>query len=177
MFDGRVSFRWKAAELGRHILKVRAVPLPRERSLDNNEAQTEVEVMEDTIRVLLADDLPRWEFRYLSMLFKRDKHVEFDQLIFEPNDDSASRGPGFVSPGCGGMARYRVVILGDVTPAECPPAQQELLRKYVVEDGGNLVVVAGETAMPEAFAGQPLARRCSRPRAAPMDPDQASAWP
>src|ERR1019366_6096775 len=88
VFDGRVGFRWKAAELGRHILQVRAVPVAREYSLDNNEAQTEVEVMEDKIRVLLADDLPRWEFRYLSMLFKRDKHVEFEQLIFEPNDDS-----------------------------------------------------------------------------------------
>jgi hypothetical protein len=157
VFDGRVSFQWKAAALGRHILKVRAVPLPRERSLDNNEAQTEVEVMENTIRVLLADDLPRWEFRYLAMLFKRDKHVDFDQLIFEPTDDSeaAADRPSFPQD-LEGWRRYRVVILGDVTPAELPPAQQELLRKYVAEDGGNLVVIAGETAMPEAFAGQPL---------------------
>lgn len=156
VFDGRVSFHWKAADLGRHVLKVRAVPLAHEQSLDNNEAQAEVEVMENTIRLLLADDLPRWEFRYLTMLFKRDKHVEFDQLIFEPNDDSAAAQQASFPPDMDGWRKYRVVILGDVTPAELPAAQQEMLRKYVTEDGGNLIVVAGETAMPQAFAGQPL---------------------
>jgi hypothetical protein len=172
VFDGRVAFRWKAAELGRHILKVRALPLPRERSLDNNEAQTEVEVMEDTIRVLLADDLPRWEFRYLAMLFKRDKHVEFDQLIFEPNDDSQAAAQQSFPQDLAGWRKYRVVILGDVTPAELPPAQQDLLRKYVVEDGGNLIIIAGETAMPEAFAGQPLGAMIPV-STAPIAPNQA----
>ena len=117
VFDGRVSFRWKAADLGRHILKVRAAPVPREFSLDNNEAQTEVEVMEDTISVLIADDLPRWEFRYLAMLFKRDKHVTFEQLLFEPNDDSQTASRQATLPtDLEGWRRYRVIILGDVTP-------------------------------------------------------------
>jgi hypothetical protein len=171
VFDGRVSFKWKAAALGRHILKVRAVPLPRERSLDNNEAQTEVEVMEDTIRVLLADDLPRWEFRYLAMLFKRDKHVEWDQLIFEPNDDAPASAQASFPQDMEGWRRYRVVILGDVSPAQLSLAQQEMLRKYVAEDGGNLVVIAGETSMPQAFAGQPLGEMIPA-SAAPIDPNQ-----
>jgi hypothetical protein len=172
VFDGRVSFRWKAADLGRHIFKVRALPLPQERSLDNNEGQTEVEVMEDTIRVLLTDDLPRWEFRYLAMLFKRDKHINFDQLIFEPNDDSQPAPAESAFPqDLEGWRRYRVVILGDVTPAELPVAQQEVLRKYVAEDGGNLVVIAGETAMPAAFAGQPLGEMIPAVEA-PIDPSQ-----
>src|SRR5207249_2255373 len=34
---------------------------------------------------------------------------------------------------------------------------QELLRKYVAEQGGNLILISGETAMPQAFADQPLA--------------------
>jgi hypothetical protein len=155
VFDGRVSFKWKAAELGRHTLKVHAVPVARELSADNNDATAEIEVMEDTIRVLLADDLPRWEFRYLSMLFKRDKHVGFDQLLFEPNDDASSAPQSFPQD-ADGWRKYRVVILGDVTPAELPVAQQEQLRNYVARDGGNLIVIAGETAMPSAFAGQPL---------------------
>ena len=173
VFDGRVSFRWKAAVLGRHVLKVRAVPVPRELSLDNNEAQAEVEVMENTVRVLLADDLPRWEFRYLSMLFKRDKHVEFDQLLFEPNDDSQPAAGELSFPqDAEGWRKYRVVILGDVTPAQLSPVQQELLRKYVAEDGGSLVVIAGETAMPAAFAGQPLDAMIPVTEAA-INPDQA----
>jgi hypothetical protein len=170
IFDGRVAFHWKGTDLGRHILKVRAQPLPKEHSVDNNEAQTEVEVMENTIRVLLADDLPRWEFRYLSMLFKRDKHVEFDQLIFEPNDDSQGTQQSFPVD-LEGWRKYRVVILGDVTPDQLTAGQQEMLRKYVTEDGGNLVIIAGETAMPAAYAGQPLGDMIPA-TSAPIDPSQ-----
>jgi hypothetical protein len=156
-FDGRINFKWKAVELGRHVLRVRVAPLPHERSTENNEARAEVDVMEDTIRVLIADNLPRWEFRYLVSLFKRDKHVEFEQLIFEPNDDAKNSGttPSFPRS-IQDWRRYQVVILGDVSPEQLPPAEQELLRKYVVEEGGNLIVIAGESAMPVAFANQPL---------------------
>src|SRR6185295_16190507 len=36
-------------------------------------------------------------------------------------------------------------------------SQQELLKKFVTEESGNLIVIAGETAMPSAFTEQPLA--------------------
>jgi hypothetical protein len=156
VFDGRVTFRWKASELGRHKLKVRAEPLARERSIDNNESPVEVEVMEDTIRVLIADNFPRWEFRYLVNLFKRDKHVEFEQTLFEPNDSTDAGPPQAFPADLEAWRRYRVVIIGDVTPAELPRERQEMLRKYVADEGGNVIFIAGDAAMPGAFAGQPL---------------------
>jgi hypothetical protein len=171
VFDARVNFQWKAAQYGRHVLKVRVPPVPREHSIDNNEEKTEIDVLEDTMRVLIADDLPRWEFRYLANLFKRDKHVDFDQLLFEPNDDSATVAPPSFPRDIDGWRKYRVVILGDVTPNQLPPAQQELLRKYVTEEGGNLIVIAGETAMPFAFADQPLGAMIPA-SAARTDPSQ-----
>jgi hypothetical protein len=156
MYDGRVSFQWKGLIPGRHALQVRVLPVPKELTLDNNQAQVEVEVMEDVIKVLVADDLPRWEFRYLVNLFKRDKHVAFEQLLFEPNDDSTARTPPSFPRDMAGWQKYRVVILGDVNPSQLLPAQQEMLRKYVAEEGGNLIVIAGQTAMPAAFLDQPL---------------------
>jgi len=155
LYDGRVSFQWKGLVPGRHNLQVRVLPVPRELTLDNNQAQVEVEVMEDVIKVLVADDLPRWEFRYIVNLFKRDKHVAFEQLLFQPNDQSSAQ-PSFPRD-MDGWRKYRVVILGDVTPDELTVTQQEMLRKYVSEEGGNLIVVAGQTAMPAAFQDQPLA--------------------
>lgn len=158
-FDGRLSFHWKAAQLGRHSLKLRITPLPREHSKENNDAEVEIEVMEDTLRVLVADDQPRWEFRYLANLFKRDQHVEFEQLLFEPNSDSPGGGARLSFPEeLEGWRRYRVIILGDISPSHLPPRQQELLRKYVVEEGGNLIVIAGESSMPQAYVNQPLAQ-------------------
>ena len=118
MSDGRVSFQWKGVTPGRHTLHVRILPVPRELTLDNNQAQVEIEVMEDVIKVLVADDLPRWEFRYVVNLFKRDKHVAFEQLLFEPNDDAQSQAahltPSFPRD-MAGWTKYRVIILGNVT--------------------------------------------------------------
>ena len=156
MYDGRVSFKWKGIIPGRHSLQVKILPVPRELTLDNNQAQVEVEVMEDVIKVLVADDLPRWEFRYLVNLFKRDKHVAFEQLLFEPNDETPNAAPPSFPRTMADWTKYRVVILGDVTPAQLNSAQQEMLRKYVAEEGGNLIVIAGQTAMPAAFDSQPL---------------------
>jgi len=156
-FDGRISFQWKATDLGRQHLRVRVAPLAKEHSLDNNEAQAEVEVMEDAIRVLVADARPRWEFRYLVNLFKRDKHIDFEQLLFEPKEDSQTPGGPSLPRDLEGWRRYRVVILGDLTPDQLSPSQQDLLKKFVSEEAGNLIVIAGETAMPSAFAEQPLA--------------------
>ena len=172
VFDERIHFPWKATQYGRHVLKVRVEPVPREHSNENNEEKTEIDVLEDTMRVLIADDLPRWEFRYLANLFKRDKHVDFDQLLFEPNDDSATVAPPSFPRSMDGWRKYRVVILGDVSPGQLPPAEQELLRKYVTEEGGNLIVIAGETAMPVAFADQPLGAMIPA-SAASIDPNQA----
>jgi len=156
LYDGRVSFRWKGLVPGRHTLQVRALPVPRELTLDNNQAQVEVEVMEDVIKVLVADDLPRWEFRYIVNLFKRDKHVSFEQLLFEPNDEAGKQAAPSFPRTMDGWRKYRVIILGDVSPDELTVTQQEMLRKYVSEEGGNLVVIAGQTAMPAAFQDQPL---------------------
>ena len=137
------------------------LPVPRELTLDNNQAQVEVEVMEDVIKVLVADDLPRWEFRYLVNLFKRDKHVAFEQLLFEPNDDSPvptqkSIPPSFPARHGGLDENTASSFSATSAPAELTAAQQEMLRKYVSEEGGNLIVIAGQTAMPAAFADQPL---------------------
>jgi hypothetical protein len=153
-FDSRIEFRWKAGELGRKQLRLRVKPLAKEHSIENNEAQAQVEVMEDTIRVLVADSRPRWEFRYLVNLFQRDKRVDFEQLLFEPRHESAA-APSLPQD-LEGWRRYRVIILGDLTPEQFSPSQQELLRKFVVEESGNLIFIGGDT-MPLAFAQQPLA--------------------
>lgn len=153
VFDGRVTLRWKADELGRHQLHLRALPLSEERAIDNNDAKFEALVMEDSIRVLAADNYPRWEFRFLVNLFKRDKHVEFEQLLFQPRHSIDGTPPP--SPSLprrlDDWARYRVIILGDVPPEHLSPEQQQSLKEFVSDRGGTLVLVAGKSSMPGAY--------------------------
>lgn len=156
IFDSRVQLRWKADQLGKHTLSFRAVPVADERTADNNASQVDVRVVEDKIHVLVADQFPRWETRYLLNLFKRDSSVTFDQLLFEPQVSEGSGARSTFPVSVEEWAKYRVVILGDVLPAQLPPERQKILRDYVADYGGNLILVAGPQAMPGAYLDQPL---------------------
>src|SRR6185436_14930338 len=143
VYDGRVQLRWKAADLGKHTLAFRVLPVSDERSEENNAAKADIHVMEDKIRVLVADNFPRWETRYLLNLFKRDDRVVFEQLLFEPQP-AAGEGVRTGFPlSLEEWSKSRVVILGDVLPSQLTQDHQKLLREYVSEGGGNLVIVAG----------------------------------
>jgi len=156
VFDSRVQLRWKAAHLGKHNLAVRVVPVSDERTEENNAAKADIHVMEDKIRVLVADNFPRWETRYLLNLFKRDDRVVFDQLLFEPQPNKAEGVRAAFPVSLEEWSRYRVVVLGDLLPIQLTAEHQRLLRDYVTEAGGNLIIVAGKDAMPGAYLNQPL---------------------
>ena len=160
VFDSRVQFRWKAAKLGKHTLALRVVPISDERTEENNAAKADVQVMEDKIRVLVADNFPRWETRYLLNLFKRDDRVEFEQLLFEPQPAPVPGRARPVSRNARGMVE---ISRRDSRRRHClatrRQSQQKLLREYITEAGGNLIIVAGKDAMPRRFsewaAGRP----------------------
>ncbi len=169
------TFRRKAEEVGMQKLRVHVHPLPDERVQDNNDARLDVEVTEDKIRVLLADHLPRWEHRYLRNLFKRDERVQLDELLFEParSDGGPAVGSGFPND-LESWSRYRVVILGDIGPDRLIHAQQKMLVQFVSERGGTLILIAGDEAMPAAYARQSLTDQALGPLL-PVDSFNSSA--
>ena len=68
--------------------------------------------------------MARWEYRYLNQLFRRDQHVEFDELLFFPRVHGTGKlaeRPKFPQD-VEGWARYDVVILGDISPQQLPAA-------------------------------------------------------
>lgn len=156
--DCRVRFTVPAKEPGWQEFVVGVEPVEGESNLANNYYPVSYEVVRDHLRILLADGVPRWEYRYLNQLFRRDQHIEFDELLFSPTvhgTGNLADKPEFPID-AEGFARYDVVILGDISPQQLSTASQHALDEFVRKRGGNLVVVAGQNSMPAAFAGQPL---------------------
>ena len=54
-------------------------------------------------------------------------------------------------------SRYRLAILGDLSPSELDQESQRALKEYLVDRGGTVILIAGDQSMPQAFAGMPLA--------------------
>jgi hypothetical protein len=156
--DHRVSFTTKAEHLGRHAYQLRFDPLSVESNHANNVANVELDVIADKIRVLLADDRPRWEYRYLLNLFDRDKQIECDRLLFQPRRYGTGKlnGRQTLPDNPDLWSTYRVVILGDLNTEQLDANSQASLSEYVRRHGGTLVVIAGMHNMPHKFAEQPM---------------------
>jgi len=148
--------------------EVRAETLEGELFKDNNAWRSDVAVSDDRINVLLVDDSPRWEFRYLrNLFFGRDKSVHLQSWLVRPDKltgeagaalPPASAGRKFGDAESGGWPVSRdewrafdVIVLGDLDEATLTPQVQEEIRACVVERGALLVVIAGPRAMPHAF--------------------------
>lgn len=172
--DCRVRFKVPAKEVGWQEYIVGVEPVEGETNLANNYYPVSFEVVRDHLRILLADGVARWEFRYLEKLFQREEHIEFEELLFSPNlhgTGKLAERPEFPNDAAG-FARYDVVILGDIGPEQMSAASQKALDEFVRTRGGNVIVVAGQNSMPAAFAGQPLADLIPVERAANIVPQQ-----
>jgi hypothetical protein len=156
--DCRVRFTVPAKEPGWQEFIVGVEPIEGETNLANNYYPVSYEVVRDHLRILLADGVPRWEYRYLNQLFRRDQHIEFDELLFSPTlhgTGNLADHPEFPTD-VEAYARYDVVILGDISPLQLSAASQQALDEFVRKRGGNLVVIAGQNSMPSGFTDQPL---------------------
>jgi hypothetical protein len=154
----KIRFDMRMSEVGTHRYQVRVVPLEGELSEGNNFKQFEVNVTRNTIKLLVADEMPRWEYRYLTQLFRRDQNVECDELLFHPRiiaTGERKEAQGFPKT-VDDWAHYDVVLLGDVSTEHLPTAAQESLVRFLRERGGTLVMIAGDEFMPQAYVNQPL---------------------
>ena len=150
--------------------------LPDERFPSNNTWKVDVAVSDDRTHVLLVDDYPRWDFRYLRNLFyARDKSVHLQYVLMHPDKiegvDVTNRPPAasasrpFGEAEAGALPespeewrKFDVVILGDIGPDVLTPEMQASLAECVKDRGAMLVTIAGPRAMPHAFpTNSPLA--------------------
>jgi hypothetical protein len=160
-FAGRtVRFDRRMPAVGVERFQVAVAPLGDELTEENNYGEFEVNVTRSDIKVLLADELPRWEYRYLTQLFRRDPKVECDELLFHPRMIATGRREASrtVPITVDDWDQYDVAVLGDLSPEHLPAAAQESLVEYVKNRGGTLVLVAGSEAMPQAYESHPLGR-------------------
>ena len=155
-----VQFDRRVSQVGQLSLGVNLVPLDGEATTANNATEIAVNVTRSDIKVLLADELPRWEYRYLSQLFRRDPKVEVDTLLFRPRTIATGRreASGRFPATADEWDQYDVVMLGDLPPERLPEASQQSLVEYVRTRGGTVILTAGPLAMPAAYARLPLSQ-------------------
>jgi hypothetical protein len=150
-----VPLRFTPQQLGEFELTASIDARPDETVKDNNARAQRLKVIDARIRVLLADQSPRWEFRYLQAMLLRDRRVDLTCYLVE-GDKAISRAEG--SPYRADfparrdeLFKYDLVILGDLDPKVLNTQHQENLNKLVSDFGGGLLVLAGKRHMPGGY--------------------------
>jgi len=148
---------------------------------DNDRRTVVVRVADDKARVLLVDGEARWEFRYLRDALARDPRVTLDAVVFRQPATSAAEEPAYPtalpsrpSPAePDPLARYDLIVLGDVDPANLPPDAWSRLDAFVASRGGTLAFLPGPRHWSFLTAGAvPRALLpVLDPHPLPLDPD------
>ena len=113
----RELFFWTPDEIGDVELTLDVPPHPEETLRENNVASVTVAIKAESLRVLVIESVPRWEYRYLRNALERDPGVQVSCLLFLPGLSKRGGGSGYLSmfPQTDEeLANYDVVFLGDV---------------------------------------------------------------
>jgi len=121
-------------------------PLATESNVQNNSVHQRVQVRAGQIKVLLADRLPRYEFRFLKHLLEREKSIQLHTVLQDSDlgyaeQDSSARTSIPVAKS--EILNYDVIILGDIDTTLLSKTMYASLLEFVSESGGGLIFIAG----------------------------------
>lgn len=162
--DAGVTNAWINFEIpqaGHHQLQFSVDADPAERELRNNRRSALVEVANQTYRILYFEGEPRWEYKFLRRALSDDKDLQLVSLLrVSPNkfyrqgiDAPEQLEDGFPRTR-DELFAYDALILGSVEAASLRPAQQMLIREFVSERGGSLLMLAGPSGLGNGGWGQ-----------------------
>lgn len=155
-----VAMRFTPEKTGDFELEASIDPRADETVKDNNSRVQHLRVIDSKIRVLLVEQSPRWDFRYLQAMFMRDRRVELKCVLFEgapsisrdANSPYLERFPVNKEE----LFNYDLVVFGDVDPHQLNAEQQRNLGEFVSRFGGSFLMVAGKRFSPNAWRNTPV---------------------
>jgi len=119
----------------------------------------QVRLIDRKIKVLVIENSPRWEFKFLMQFLLRDeKRIDIRILLAEGDPDALKSGYPYIPTfpeTAKDLFAYDLVILGDVPASFLGPKHIDMLKQFVSE-GHGLVSIAGRQHNPASYKGTPL---------------------
>ena len=123
---------------------------------DNNLKKIKTRVKNKTIRALIVDSFPRWEYRFLRNALNRDPGVDLSCILFNP-DMSPSIGENYIQEfpkDEGSLAPFDVIFLGDVgySDGELNQKQCELLTDLIKYQASGIIFMPGRRGRQQSLS-------------------------
>ena len=154
-----VEFR--LSDVGPHELEFSLDRKEGEQELRNNRRTRLVEVRDDRYRVLYLEGEPRWEYKFMRRALQDDDDLDLVSLLrVSPNKfyrqglSSAEQLEDGFPATAGELYAYNALIIGSIEAASLSREQQTLIRDFVSERGGSLLMLAGRNGLGNGGWGQ-----------------------
>ncbi|MEM7707957.1 MAG: hypothetical protein AAF358_20570 [Pseudomonadota bacterium] len=141
-------------ELGHHALTFSLEPGPNDSNLANNTLTRMLEVAEQTRRVLYIEGEPRWEYKFLRRAVSADPGLELVSLLrVSPNKyyrqgiASAEELEGGFPADAETLFAYDGIVIGSIEAASFDEQQLGLIRDFVAQRGGGLLLLGGRSGL------------------------------
>lgn len=111
------AFVWNPQKVGDYELTVDVEVAAGERIAANNRLAVPIEIRRESLRVLIVESYPRWEYRYLKNALSRDPGVEVRCVLFHPDIEAMGGGKEYLPAfpdSIDALTSYDVIFLGDV---------------------------------------------------------------
>ena len=141
------SLLWRIEKEGTSKLTI-TLPLANgELIQSNNEKEFVMSGKPESIRVLVIETLPRWEYRFIRNALSRDPGVQVDCLLLHP-DLGKGDGPDYIQEfpeKLEDLQKYDVVFVGDVGIGEnqLTIEQANLIKGLVESQASGVVFIPG----------------------------------
>ena len=148
---------WRPAKIGSYEISIRIPEHPTERVVANNVQTLPISVRYESLRVLMIDSYPRWEYRYTRNALMRDPGVTVNTLLLHPDVEENGGGPGYLNsfPANDELTKYDAIFLGDVGIGAGQLTKQncEALIKHVRNQAAGLIFLPGFRGFQNSLQG------------------------
>jgi uncharacterized membrane protein len=157
--DGRPQIEevaFPAGAAGAKILEASIDPMDGEQNLANNVRRQLVNVDPEKPRVLYVEGEPRWEMKFVRRAMEDDETLELVTMLRTTQNKIYRQGIADVKELETGfptipedLYAYSGLVIGTVESNWFTPAQIKLIRQFVDERGGGLLMLGGRNGLSE----------------------------
>ncbi len=111
------AFVWNPKRVGEYTLTLDVPGSDGERIVANNTITAPISVRKESLKVLVVESYPRWEYRYLRNALARDPGVDVSCLLFHPDLEAKGGGKDYIQEfpsSLDELSKFDVIFLGDV---------------------------------------------------------------
>jgi hypothetical protein len=157
------DFSFTPQESGLFEFEAMVEPQPAETVRDNNRASRQINIIDDYLRLMFVAYEPDWEWRFVKEVFHRDKLVGMNGFrTYLGSSDPRVRESNVLfletlTPKRAEFFANDVLFLGDIPAAAVTNRFGELVKEFVGNLGGGLVVMAGPRFGPRELSSTAIA--------------------